>query len=150
MLQREIRGQLPEGSWDVILLNGGANDFFRECNCNRCAATLERMVSADGARGEVPAFLDLLRSRARRVVWMDYYPGSVRGGPYGACVDELASYQQRLARAAARRSWVSFVDAGDVYDPRDLSLYARDLVHPTPKGSAVIATLIARSLARAR
>ncbi|WP_417523025.1 SGNH/GDSL hydrolase family protein [Marinovum sp.] len=148
MLQREIRGQLPAGQWDVILLNGGANDLARECGCNRCAATLDRMISADGARGEVPAFLDVLRARASRVVWMDYYPGSVRGGPFAACTDELAEYQLRLERAAQRRPWVTFVDAGDVYDPRDMSLYARDLVHPTPKGGARIAGLIARALAR--
>ena len=49
MLQREIRAQLPRGQWDVILLNGGANDLARECDCNRCATTLDRMVSADGA-----------------------------------------------------------------------------------------------------
>lgn len=148
MLQREIRGQLPAGQWDVILLNGGANDLARECGCNRCAATLDRMISADGTRGEVPAFLDQLRARASRVVWMDYYPGSVRGGPFAACTDELAEYQVRLARAAQHRPWVIFVDAGDVYDPRDLSLYSRDLVHPTPKGGARIAGLIARALAR--
>jgi acyl-CoA thioesterase-1 len=148
MLQREIRAQLPRGQWDVILLNGGANDLARECDCTRCATTLDRMVSADGARGEVPAFLDRLRSRAQRVVWMDYYPGSVRGGPFAACTDELAEYQTRLSRAAGRRPWVTFVDAGDVYDPRDLSLYSRDLVHPTPRGGARIAGLIARALAR--
>lgn len=148
MLQREIRQQLPRGQWDVILVNGGANDLARECGCRRCDQTLSRMVSADGRQGEVPAFLDVLRGRATRVVWMDYYPGSVRGGPFAGCTDELALYQARMKRAADLRPWVRFVDAGDVYDPRDLSLYSRDLVHPTPKGGARVATLLARALAR--
>ncbi|WP_323763602.1 SGNH/GDSL hydrolase family protein [Marinovum sp.] len=147
MLQREIRQQLTGGPWDIIILNGGANDLARECDCRRCDQTLSRMVSPDGRQGEVPAFLDLLRSRAARVVWMDYYPGSVRGGPFAGCTDELADYQIRMKRASDLRPWVRFVDAGDVYDPRDLSLYSRDLVHPTPKGGARIANQLARALA---
>lgn len=147
-LRREIRSQLPPGQWDVIVVNGGGNDLARECRCRGCAATLDQLVGADGKRGEIPAFLDALRARAARVIWLDYYPVSVRGGPFAPCIDELAVLETRMKAAAGLRRHVDFVDAGAAYDRRDLSLYARDLVHPTPKGGARIATLLARAIGR--
>lgn len=148
VLGREIRRRLPRGTWDVIILNGGANDLRNECACARCDGVLNRMISVDGRRGEIPAFLDLLGTRAPRVIWVDYYPGSIRGGPFAACTDELDLLTQRLKATAQLRRHVTYVDASDVYDPRDLTLYARDLVHPTPKGGARVAALLAQVIAR--
>lgn len=146
LLRREIRSQLPRGRWDVIVVNGGGNDLAGECGCRACAATLNQLVSANGTDGEIPAFLDRLAARASRVIWLDYYPVSVRGGPFAPCIEELAVLEQRMQAAARLRPHVAFVDAGAVYDRRDLTLYTRDLVHPTPKGGARIATLLARAI----
>jgi len=147
-LRREVRGQVPRGTWDVIVVNGGGNDLAGECNCRACEATLDQLVSANGRSGEIPAFLDRLAGRATRVIWLDYYPVSVRGGPFAPCIEELAVLEQRMQAVARLRRHVAFVDAGEVYDRRDMSLYARDLVHPTPKGGARIATLLARAIGR--
>lgn len=147
-LRPEIRGQLPRGQWDVIVVNGGGNDLARECNCRRCEGVLDQLVAAKGEGGEIPAFLDLLAGRAARVIWLDYHPVSVRGGPFAPCIEALAILEQRVQAAARRRSHVTFVDAGAVYDRRDMSLYDPDLIHPTPKGGARIATLLARAIAR--
>lgn len=144
--RREIRSQLPPGQWDVIVVNGGGNDLARECKCRSCETTLSQLVSPSGKTGEIPAFLDRLAGRASRVIWLDYYPVSVRGGPFAPCIEELAVLEQRMMAAARLRRHVEFVDAGAVYDRRDLSLYARDLVHPTPRGAARIATLLARAI----
>lgn len=147
-LRREIRSQMPRGTWDVIVVNGGGNDLAGECNCRACEGTLDQLVSANGRSGEIPAFLDRLAGRATRVIWLDYYPVSVRGGPFAPCIEELAVLEQRMQAAARLRRHVAFVDAGEVYDRRDMSLYTRDLVHPTPKGGARIATLLARAIGR--
>lgn len=146
LIQRDIPAQLPPGTWDVIVVNGGGNDLARKCGCAPCDATLDTLVAADGKTGEIPAFLDLLYHRGRHVIWLDYFPVSVRGGPFAPCIDALATLETRMELAAGRRSWVSFVDAGDVYDRRDMSLYARDLIHPTPKGSARIAGHLLREI----
>lgn len=145
---REIMSQLPQGTWDVIVVNGGGNDLKRDCGCGSCAGTLDRLVSVDGQRGEMPGFLDLLSQRAERVIWLDYFPVSVRGGPFAPCRDALATLARRMQKAARQRARVTFLDAGQVYDPRDMSLYARDLIHPTPKGGARIARLIASHIPR--
>lgn len=147
-LRREIRGQLPRGQWDVIVVNGGGNDLARECNCRRCDGVLDQLVSTNGNAGEIPAFLDMLAGRATRVIWLDYYPVSVRGGPFAPCIEELATLEQRMQAAARQWPHVTFVDAGAVYNRRDLSLYDPDLIHPTPKGGARIATLLARTIGR--
>ena len=145
---REITKQFPGGTWDVIVLDGGGNDLMRECGCGRCNAVLDQLVSPDGRSGEIPAFLDALAQRSTRIIWLDYFPTSVRGGPFAPCRDELAVLEQRMKTVARQRGKVTFVDAGAVYDPNDMSLYARDLIHPTPKGGGRIAKLLAQTIVR--
>lgn len=144
-----IPGQVPDGRWDWIVVNGGANDLKSLCGCGRCAGVLDRLVSEDGTRGTWPDLLDALRPRASRgVVVVGYFGPSEAGrGPFAACTDELRALEARLARLAARTDGVRFVDIRPSFTGPP-GHYAPDLTHPSPLGSALIAALVAAEIGR--
>ncbi|RVT87270.1 SGNH/GDSL hydrolase family protein [Rhodobacteraceae bacterium CCMM004] len=144
-----IVGQIEPGRYDWAIANGGANDLDALCGCARCPETLDRLLTRDGTRGAWVDMVARLRAAgAARVLILGYYgPARTgRGGGYDRCNDEVAEMDRRLARLAARRADVVHVTARDVFDG-DPALYARDLVHPSPAGSARIGRLIARTIA---
>lgn len=141
-----IGDQLPDGRWDWIVLNGGANDLNALCGCARCDGVLDRLLAGDGTG----AWADLLArvgQRARRgVVIVGYYGPSEAGpGSFGGCADELRELEARLARLAARSERVRFVDLRPVLTG-PAENYARDRNHPSPRGSARIARLVAAAI----
>jgi acyl-CoA thioesterase I len=143
----QIPDQLPEGRWDWIVLNGGANDLQSFCGCNRCDAELDRLISEDGSRGAWPDLLSRVRPRARRgVVIVGYYgPSRTTPGSLAPCADELKVLDGRLARLAARTEGLRFADVRPSFTGPP-EHYAPDRNHPSPRGSAVIASLVAREI----
>ncbi|MBY6152336.1 SGNH/GDSL hydrolase family protein [Vannielia litorea] len=141
-----IPTQLSGVSAPWVVLNGGANDISASCNCTRCSPVLDRLISDDGRRGAIPALVASLRQRGSRVIWADYYTSPRFAGT--ACVAPYRELESRLGRMAARDAGVSLVDMDDVFSPADLSLFAADRTHPSPKGSARIAALVAPLLRR--
>ncbi|WP_229801221.1 SGNH/GDSL hydrolase family protein [Tateyamaria omphalii] len=142
----DVRAQYRAGAWDVILINGGANDFLSDCRCSACDAVLDGLIAPD-LTGEVPAFLARLRQSGARVIWMGYY-ASPRSGPFVGCRPYLVEYDARLARLADATPGLRFVDSEDVMDPSVRSQYAFDGIHPSPSGARRIGTYLAQSLAR--
>ncbi len=129
------------GGW--IVVDGGANDLLGECGCARCDGNLTVLAAPDGRRGEIPAFVDTLLARGHRVVWVGYYGPSGLGGGFDGCDDELIELNTRLSRMAAHRDRVEFVAIRDLFGPTHRDRYFRDQVHPSPKGSALIAGRVA-------
>jgi lysophospholipase L1-like esterase len=80
---------------------------------------------------------------------MGYYAGS-GSGSFEGCRADLVEIERRIARFADRETGVFFADAEDVIDRRDRSLFASDNVHPSPKGSALIAAQLAQVIDRAK
>ncbi|MCB5198833.1 SGNH/GDSL hydrolase family protein [Loktanella sp. TSTF-M6] len=141
-----IPAQYRAGDWDWVIVNGGANDLSRDCGCDGCDFTLDALISADGQTGAMPRFVRDIADRGPRVLVLGYYGTSVAGGPLADCADELTELSTRLATLAARDPRIVFVDAKDAIDPANLDLYARDLVHPSAQGSALIGAEIARAI----
>ena len=128
-----------------VVLNGGANDLTG-CECGRCGAVLDRLISEDGTQGAIPALVADLRRRGSRVIWADYYTSPKYAGT--ACEPRYKVLEARHGRMAARDPGVTLADMDDVFRPDDLTLFASDKTHPSQKGSARIADLIAPLLTR--
>lgn len=136
-----IPGQYRARDWDAVVLNGGANDLFFECRCDRCDTVLDRLVNVD-----YPALLARLGST--RVYIVGYYgPAGDRPGNYDVCQDELQILERRLTRLAATRPNVRVVRIRDAITGNP-PMYDDDRVHPSPAGSSVIADRIVAALSR--
>lgn len=138
--------QLSGVRTDWVVLNGGANDLGRGCNCSDCGGVLDRLISEDGARGAIPALVADLRGRGSRVIWADYYTAPRYAGT--TCEAPYRVLETRLRRMAAADGGVTLVDMDDVFRPDDPTLFDPDRTHPSVRGSQRIAALVAPLLAR--
>ena len=145
----DIQRQFPGGAWKWIVLNGGANDLgFGDCGCGNCTAAVDRLIAPDAASGVIPSFLTRIRAETgAQVMWMGYYAGNGKGS-FKGCRDDLVRMEQRIARFAASREGVTFVDSEDVIDPMDPTVFASDNTHPSAKGSALIGAYLAQEIAK--
>ncbi|WP_254702613.1 SGNH/GDSL hydrolase family protein [Sulfitobacter sp. THAF37] len=145
----DIRRQFPGGRWNWIVLNGGANDLGSDCGCGACGAVVDGLIGPDARSGSVPDFIDRLQQETgARIIWMGYYKGNGKGSFQG-CRDDLVRMETRIARFAATRSAVYFIDSEDVIDPTDPAMFAADNTHPSPRASALIGSYLARGIAEA-
>ena len=143
----DIQQQYPGGTWNWIVLNGGANDLgFDDCKCADCSRLVDSLIGADAMSGEIPSFLTRLRGSGAQVLWMGYYKGNGKGS-FEGCRDDLVLLERRIARFAARMEGITFLDSETVIDPNDPSQFASDNTHPSPKGSALIGTYLAKAIA---
>ncbi len=141
-----IQRQYPGGTWNWVVLNGGANDLgFGACKCADCRATVDRLIGADAQSGDIPAFLTGLRRTGAKVLWMGYYKGNGKGSFQG-CRDDLVQLEQRIARFADQTDGVLFRDSENVIDPQDPDQFAPDNTHPSPKGAALIGRYLAKTI----
>lgn len=136
-IPEQIDGYAPE--W--VVLNGGANDLSRNCGCSDCASVLDRLVSPDGTSGAIPDLVAGLRAKGSKVAWVDYYTAPRYAGT--TCEAPYDMLETRLLRMAARDTGVTLVDLDRTFRSDDLSLFASDRMHPSAKGSALIAQTVA-------
>ena len=143
-----IPAQLDGLRVDWVVLNGGANDLSGSCGCRGCGPVLDRLISADGRQGAIPALVADLRGRGTQVIWADYYTSPKYAGT--TCEAPYRVLETRLGRMAASDGGVTLVDMDDVLRSDDLSLFDSDRTHPSQRGAARIAGLIAPILQRQR
>nr|WP_096707651.1 SGNH/GDSL hydrolase family protein [Phaeobacter gallaeciensis] len=142
-----IPSQLNGVAADWVVLNGGANDLSGSgCGCRVCDNVLDRLISESGTRGAIPELVAELRRRGSGVVWLDYYTAPRYAGT--TCVAPYRILERRLDRMAAADQGVTVLDLDSVFRPDDLSLFSRDRVHPSRRGSGRIADLVAPVLVR--
>ncbi|MFV1568028.1 SGNH/GDSL hydrolase family protein [Phaeobacter sp. JH20_02] len=142
-----IPTQLKPVSAEWVVLNGGANDLrSRDCGCKVCDVELDRLISASGTQGAIPELVSDLRRRGSRIIWLDYYTSPRYAGT--VCVAPYQILEERLARMAAADAGVTLLDMDAVFRPDDLSLFAPDRIHPSLRGSDLIAGQVAPLLRR--
>ena len=147
--QYDIRTQYTPGNWDWVIFNGGANDLLWECGCNRCDATLDGMISANGARGDIPALLSPIARSDTRVAVLGYYDGHALPNAFSGCEASIDRLNARLAAMAARNPNMIYVDAGVAMNRADPGLWFVDRVHPSRRGARAIGALLAQAMADA-
>lgn len=143
-----IPTQYVTDDWDWVLVDGGGNDLLPVCQTPNEQRVLDAIISADGSSGDFPAFINQVADQGAQVIVLGYYPISDQGGPFVACrsvLDELAARQSRMAELNAS---VIFVDSGRVIGSGDAAAYEADLVHPSPRGAALIGQLLASVISR--
>ena len=137
----DVRGQFKAGPWDIILVNGGANDLLSECRCSDCDTVVDGLIAAD-LSGEIPRFMAELRETGAEIIWMGYY-ASYRSGQFAGCRAYIVEMERRIARLDG----IHFIDSEDVIDRQDRRLFAVDGIHPSAAGTARIGTYLAERIA---
>lgn len=143
-----IPAQYATSDWDWVILDGGGNDLLPVCGTPNAQVVLDNLISADGRSGAMPAFIRRAAGDGARVIVLGYYPVSDQGGPFVGCESALDELAARQAAMADQSQSVFFVDAGLVVGPMDAAAYAPDLVHPSPRGAALVGQLISSTMRR--
>lgn len=141
-----ITKQYRRGDYDWVVLNGGGNDLWMGCGCNRCERKIDRMISKDGRRGAIPGLASRARRDGAQVLMVGYMRTPGKGSPIEHCADEGAELEARMVRLAALDGGVHFLSLTDMVPYGDLSYHAVDRIHPSFKGSREIAQRIARRI----
>ena len=138
-----IRNQYEPGDWDWVVLNGGGNDLWLGCGCNRCDKRMDRMISADGRRGEIPHLVWTLRETGAQIVYLGYLRSPGRGSIIEHCRDEGDELERRIGRLSALLDGVHFLPVADMVPEGDRSYHALDMIHPSLKASSEIGGKVA-------
>jgi lysophospholipase L1-like esterase len=147
LLRLSIPDQLPEGPWNWVVMNGGANDLGFSCGCTRCAGEIEALISPDGQVGAIPDLISRAQAQGARVLWLGYYRAPETRS-FEGCRPGLVEIERRIARLAATRAGVFFLDAEDVLDPPLPEHFDRDRTHPSALGSSLIGAAMADLIKR--
>jgi acyl-CoA thioesterase I len=139
-----LTSQFREGDWDWVVMNGGGNDLLFGCGCGPCQGVLNRLVSADGRSGAIPAYVARIRQTGARVIYSGYLRNPGMATPIKHCGPAGNELDRRLALMAGFDAGVTFVPMADLVPYRDTSFHAMDRIHPSFKGSRGIGQRIAR------
>ena len=140
--------QVTEGSFEHVIVVGGANDLNQRCSCGPCESTLDRLASTDGRTGVTAELVDAWVARGSEVLVLGYYPvpDSAMYG-FDKCFATISELDRRHALVAEQRDHVRFFDLGDVLTPENTQgHYAFDHAHPSPKGAKLLGGAIAAFL----
>lgn len=148
-LGMNIGKQYRHGNWDWIVLNGGGNDLWLGCGCDRCDKRMNRLISADGQYGAIPALVRRLRSSGAQVIYVGYLRSPGVGSMIEHCKDDGDELESRIARRAASDPGFHFLSLADLVPPGDRSFHAADMIHPSVKASSTIGQGIARIIRNA-
>lgn len=123
-------------------MTGGGNDLGEACGC---AAEVETLLTRDG-RGEMGDFLRELVADGTQVFVLGYADPPPGGNEFTGCLPHL----RRLAGRLEAIPGVIHVPVGDAIDPADSSFCDADRVHPSVRGSSVMAELLSEAIKAAR
>lgn len=139
-----IAKQYRPGPWEWIILNGGGNDLWFSCGCQRCDRKMARMIAPDGTTGSIPEMIRDLRDTGAQVIYVGYLRSPGIGSLVDNCRNEGNEFERRLATFAQADPGVHFVSLADLVPHGDRSYHAADMIHPSAKASRAIAARIAR------
>ena len=138
----DIRAQLGPDRPDLLVMTGGGNDLAEACACDTgCAEAVDALLTEEG-RGALGVFLQQVVTDGTRVFLLGYADPPAGGNDFSGCIPHLRT----LAERAKTIPGVTLVPVRQAIDPHDTSLYDADRVHPSTKGSAVMARLLAEAI----
>jgi len=135
----DIRKQLGADRPDILVMTGGGNDLGEACGCLQICAQEVEVLMTEGGGGELGQFLNDVTADGTLVFFLGYATPPVGGNEFSGCVP----YFETLATRVAQIPSVTYLSVDDVIDPMDISFYDEDRVHPSVKGSAAMARLLA-------
>jgi hypothetical protein len=149
-LGMNIGQQYVPGNWDWVVLNGGGNDLWLGCGCSACSGRMNRMIDQTGSVGHIPGTIARLRASGAKVIYVGYMRSPGFGSPVEHCRALGDELERRVQEYAARDSGVFFLSLQNLVPHGDRSFHAFDMIHPSQKGSAAIASRIAGLIRRIR
>lgn len=131
-------GSLYESSNDShVLINGGGNDFARECS----EQTLDALISSDLQTGKMVELVDAVEVDGAQPIIVGYYlPSDLETG-----CEHFPELLRRYRRLAQERQDGMYICTLETITPDTPEFYA-DTVHPSQAGSAAVGKLIADAL----
>lgn len=146
-----IHGQLEEGPWEWVIMDGGGNDLNIECECGSdCGPVLDALISEDGATGEIPRLVERALRGGSRVLLYGYYEvGEKANYGFDECIGEIDELRARQSRVPDHFGGVTFVDGRDAVTLDNPKAYDFDDVHPSKEGARLVAELIAEAMLEA-
>lgn len=130
-----LERQYVEGDWDWVVVNGGGNDLWLGCGCQRCDATLDKMISPDGTSGRIPDLLSRILRGGSRILYIGY----LRSPGIDSLIDHCAAYgaefERRIDALAARQDRITFLSLADLVPFGDRTYHGLDMIHPSRKAS---------------
>ena len=139
-----LTAQFRPGPWEVIVVNGGGNDLLFGCGCGQCDGVLDRLVSPDGRRGAIPAYVAELRKTGAFVVYAGYLRNPGNSTPIKACGPAGNELDRRLAALDQLDPGMVFLPMSDLVPYGSLLYHQIDRIHPSRTGSREIGLRIAR------
>ena len=149
-LGMSITRQFNAGDWDWVVLNGGGNDLLFGCGCRRCDRKMNKLISSDGRRGEIPELVSRLRQSGARVIYVGYLRSPGVASPIERCRDEGDELEGRISRLAALDRGIYFLSLAGLVPYGDRSYHGADMIHPSRKASAEIGRMVADIIAGSR
>jgi len=138
----DIRAQLGDDRPEILVMTGGGNDLGDTCRCEEdCGAEVEILLTRDG-KGELGDFLKDVVEDGTRIFFLGYADPPTGGNEFSGCIPHLRTLTERLATIRG----VTFVPVHHAIDPADSSLYDADRLHPSVRGSSVMAGLLADAI----
>lgn len=143
-LGMKIANQFRQDRVDWVIMTGGGNDFMMGCGCGACERRMERLISPNGTRGEVPKLISSIRKTGARVVYVGYLRSPGVGSPIENCKDEGDAFEARLSKLAKRDKGLYFLSIRDLVPSGDRSFHSADMIHPSRKASRAIGARITK------
>ena len=143
-IPKQFRKVDRDAGWDWIVVNGGGNDLWFGCGCQKCDRKLGKLISEDGRRGAIPKLVDRLQAGGARVLWIGYLRSPGVDSPIDSCRDEGDILEARIDRLADAEEGMVFLSIADMVPEGDRSYHGVDMIHPSRKASLEIARRIAR------
>jgi acyl-CoA thioesterase I len=140
----KVTAQYRPGAWKAIIVNGGGNDLLFGCGCGLCDEMLDRLISPDGRRGAIPAFVADLRSTGALVVYAGYLRNPGTATPVKACGPAGNELDRRLQELDKLDPGMVFLPMSDLVPYGSLLYHQPDRIHPSRTGSREIGLRIAR------
>jgi lysophospholipase L1-like esterase len=141
-----ISKQYRDGNWDYVVMNGGGNDLWLGCGCMRCHKRLNRLISPDGTKGQIPTAVRRARASGAHVIYVGYLRSPGLGSPIEHCKKVGAALEARISVMAQQDLRVSFVSLADMVPYGDSSFHGADMIHPSRKGSIAASQRIAAAI----
>lgn len=142
-----IPDQFRGKRWDWVVVNGGGNDLWMGCGCGDCGRKLDQLISRSGTKGAIPGLLYRIHQTGARIVYVGYLRSPGIGTPIEGCKASGDALETRIATLAAKVPTLHFLSLADLVPPGDLTYFALDRIHPSPKASRAIAARIAAVIA---
>ena len=138
----DIMAQLDGDRPDILVMTGGGNDLGNTCGCNDgCAGEVESLLNKDG-HGTLGDVLEGVVADGTEVFVLGYADPPVGGNEFTDCIPHLRTLAERLDAIPG----VTLVPVHQAIDPTDRSFYDSDRVHPSVKGSSMMAELLADAI----